>query len=178
MTTELQDFLDIPFDTANEEASPAFALIPMGRYKAEIRSAKCGTTKNGAGYQVILNWSILEGEYENRTVWQSILIRHTSEDATRIGKQKFKDVLNAVGFTDEVTDLNVLLHKPCMIGVVVRQDKEGRYPDKNEVGRVTPIPPAYNGATRTEVKDALKEAQKVQPAFKATKAPFDDSIPF
>jgi len=171
---KMQDFLDVPFETDKEEASPAFALLPRDRYKAEIVSAQAAPTKNGKGYSVVLNWSITEGEYENRVVFQSILIQHESAEAQKYGRQKFKDVLVALGIHETVTDLNVLLNKPALIGVVVRQDKAGQYPDRNEIGRVMPIPASHNGPTR----EAVKEAQKPQPAFKAVNGELNDSVPF
>ena len=169
----MQDFLDVPFDTEKEEASPAFALLPRDRYKAEIVSAMAGPTKNGLGYSVNLKWSITEGEFENRIVFQNILIQHESAEAQKFGRQKFKDVLVALGIKEAVSDLNVMLNKPCLIGVIIRQDKSGQYPDRNEVGRVMPLP-AHNGPTR----DAIREAQKTQPAFKAANGEMSDSIPF
>jgi hypothetical protein len=149
------DFLDFSFNTEEEEGTPPFSLIPRGRYKAEIVSAKAGPTKNSKGYMVTLNWSIVEGDYENRTIWQTILMQHESADAQRFGRMKLKDVLVALGIKGEVTDLSVMLHKPCLIGVTIRQDKAGRYPDRNEIGRVMPISTPHNGATR----DAIKAAQ-------------------
>jgi uncharacterized protein DUF669 len=169
----MQDFLDEPFDTENEEASQPFALIPSGRYKAEIVKAMCGPTKNGKGYSVSLNWSIVEGEHENRTIFQNILIQHESTDAQKFGRQKFKDVLVALGIKSEVTDLSVMPNKPCLIGVAIRKDKSEQYPDRNEVGRVLPLP-AHNGPTR----DAIREAQKTPEAFKPVHAAMNDKIPF
>jgi hypothetical protein len=170
----MQDFLDVPFETENEEATPPFVLIPRDRYTAEIVSAKAGATKNGKGYSVSLNWSITEGDYENRTVFQNILIQHESAEAQKYGRQKFKDVLNALGIKETVTDLSVMLHKPCLIGVNIRQDKSGQYPDRNEIGRVMPILVSHNGPTR----DALKEAQKAQAAFKPMHNDLNDDIPY
>jgi hypothetical protein len=170
----MQDFLDVPFETEKEEASPAFELLPQDRYEAQIASAKAGPTKNGKGYAVTLNWSITKGDYENRTVFQSILIQHESAEAQKIGRQKFKDVLVALGINEDVTDLSVMLFKPCLIGVVVRKDDKEQYPDKNEVRRVMPLRASPNGPTR----EAINEAQKVQPAFKAVKDDMSDSIPF
>jgi hypothetical protein len=136
----MQDFLDVPFETEKEDGSQPFELLPPDRYTAEIVSAKAGVTKNGKGYSVNLNWGITEGEYENRTLFQSILLQHESEDAQKFGRQKFKDVLFALGIKENVTDLSVLLHKPCMIGVMIREDKTGQYPAKNEIRRVMPLP--------------------------------------
>jgi hypothetical protein len=169
----VQDFLDVAFNTEEEEGSQPFALMPSARYKAEIVKAMAGPTKNGKGYSVTLNWSITEGEYENRTIFQSVLIQHESAEAQKYGRQKFKDITVALGVKGVVEDLSVLLHRPCMIGVIIRQDRNGQYPDRNEIGRVMAIP-AHNGATR----EMIKEAQKPQPAFKAADAAMNDSIPF
>jgi len=168
----MQDFLEVPFETEKEEASPAFAPLPRDRYKAEIVSAMAGPTKNGLGYSVNLKWSIVEGEFENRIVFQTILIQHESAEAQKYGRQKFKDVLNALRIKETVSDLSVMLHKPCLIGVIIRQDKTGQYPDRNEIGRVMPLP-AYNGPTR----DAIRQAQKTPPAFKAGNGGLNDSLP-
>jgi Protein of unknown function (DUF669) len=181
----MKDFLDIPFDTAVEEASPAFAPIPRDLYKAEIVKAMADATKNGKGYQVSLNWSIIEGEYENRTIFQNILIQHESEEAQKIGRQKFQDVCLALGVNGKVEDLKALHNIPCQISVVVRSDKDGQYPDRNEVMRVRPLP-KHNGPTPTSpppkgngsARDLIKEAQKTQPAFKAVHADMNDEIPF
>jgi hypothetical protein len=170
----MQDFLDEAFDTPNEEGIPAFPLLPRDRYKAEIVSAKAGPTKNSKGYAINLTWSIIEGEYDARVVFQSVLIQHESAEAMKIGRGKFKDILNAIGVTEAVTDLKVLLHKPALIGVIVREDKNGQYADRNDVNRVMPLTDS-NGA---RAREAIKEAQKVQPAFIAVNGKMDDDIPF
>jgi hypothetical protein len=180
-----QDFLDEPFETSKEEASPAFALIPRDRYCAEIVSAKAGPTKNGKGYSVVLNWSITEGDFENRTLWQNILMQHESEEAQKFGRQKFKDVLNALGIIENVTDLSVVLNKPCWISVIIRSDKNGQYADRNEISRVMPLPKPPGGVMPLKptnsgggVRNVFLEAQKTQPAFKAVNADMNDEIPF
>jgi hypothetical protein len=170
----MQDFLDIPFETEKEEATPPFALLPSGVYKAEIVAAQAGGTKNQKGYQVRLSWSIIEGEFEHRILFQNILLQHESEEAQRYGRQKFKDVLVALGITENVTDLSVMYHRPSSIGVKIREDKSGQYEPRNEIGRVMPLPASHNGPTRA----AIAEAQKVQPAFKPVNGKMNDSIPF
>jgi hypothetical protein len=172
-----QDFLDEAFDPETEECSKPFPLLPAGRYEAQIVAASYGPTKNGKGCAVV-NWSITAGEFEHRTIFQHILVQHESEDAQKFGRQKFADVLAALGIKEKVKNLDVLLNKPCMIGVRINKDKNGQYDDKNEVGRIMAMPASHNGPTREDVKTALEEAQKAQPAFKAGKTPFNDDIPF
>jgi hypothetical protein len=178
--TDRQDFLDIAFNTDTEEATPPFVVLPSGKYTAEIVSVSCGNTKNGKGYMVTLNWSITEGEHTNRTIFQTILLQHESEEAQKYGRMKFQDVCLATGMKGEISDLTVLKHIPCSIFVKIRKDESGQYADRNEVGRVMPLPVSQKdvGAAFKEAKDALKEAQKTQPSFKAVNAPFSDDIPF
>jgi hypothetical protein len=138
----MSDFLDDPFEPEKEEGSQPFQLIPTGRHKAEIVKASAAPTKNGRGKGVTLTWLITEGEFENRTIVQLILLEHENAEAMKIGRQKLKDVVTAIGITEAFSDLKLLLNRPCMISVRITQDKNGQYPDKNEIGRVSPIPTA------------------------------------
>jgi hypothetical protein len=169
---ETSTTLDTPFDVENEEGTPPRELLPAAKYKAQIVTAVVGPTKNAKGQAVSLTWSISEGEYENRLVFQNILIQHESQDAQRFGRQKFKDVCNSCGITTPVTDLDVLLYKPCMISVVIRKDKDGQYADKNEIARVNPIV-SWNGT-----KQLLKEASSTSKAFEATDEKLNDEVPW
>jgi hypothetical protein len=138
----MSNMLETAFDVDNEEGTPPRELLPTGKYTAEISTATVGPTKNKRGQMVNLTWTIAEGDYEKRLVFQNILIRHDSEDAQRFGRQKFKDVCEACGVTGQVTDLDVLRWKPCTLTVITRKDKDGQYPDKNEVSNVLPLKPA------------------------------------
>ena len=165
--------LDTAFDVPNEEGTPPRENLPKGKYTAEITNATVAPTKNGKGQMVNLSWCVTEGEYENRYVFQSIIIQHESADAQRFGRQRFKDVCVACGITEAVTDLSVLQYKPCSIYVVIEQDKTGQYPDKNKVGRVQPYVANWNGS-----RGLLKEASTVPPSDKAEATDLNDSIPF
>ena len=170
-----QTTLDTGFDVDNEEGTPPLSVLPKGKYKAEITSATVGPTKNGKGQAVSLTWTITEGEYENRLLFQRILIQHESEEAQKFGRMKFKDLCAACGITGVVTDLDPLCYKPCVITVVVRKDKEGQYEDKNEVRRVVPLV-SWNGSKPG--RQSLKEASATAKAFDATKEKLDDEIPW
>jgi hypothetical protein len=171
--TTTTTMLDTPFDVENEEGTPPRELLPAGKYQAEIVTAVVGPTKNGKGQAVNLTWSISEGEHENRLVFQSILIQHESVDAQRFGRQKFKDICSSCCISDAVTDLQVLLHKPCMITVGIRKDKGGQYPDKNEVSRVGPVVPGWNG-----MRKLLKGASSTQRGLVPVDEKVNDEIPF
>jgi len=172
--------LDTGFDVDNEEGTPPLSLLPKDKYKAEITDATVGPTKNGKGQAVTLTWTITEGEYENRLLFQRILIQHESAEAQRFGRMKFKDVCAACGMTGLVTDLDPLCYKTCVITVVIRKDKEGQYEDQNEVSKVSPLV-SFNGdpgRLKKSREELLKEASATPKAFEASKKDMDDEIPF
>src|SRR5262249_32304531 len=157
--TELSTVLDQAFDTATEEGSPDFEPLPKGSYVASITDAKVGPLKSGKGQAVQLTWEIERDKYSGRLIFDLVIVAHESEKAMKFGRQKFKDIAAACGITDQITDLSLLLNKPCLIGVKIETDQSGEYAPKNRVTRVKKIgdAPKANG-------DAKKD--------------FDDKIPF
>lgn len=141
MTTELE----MPFEPEKEEGS-SFDLIPPGKYRGEIEDAQVVTTKNGNGQMVKLRWKITEGQQENRVVFQNIIVQHTSADAQKFGRRRFKDLCVALNITESVKDLEMLCFKPCLIFVGIEKGS-GEYADQNRISRMLPLPSAGNGGT-------------------------------
>jgi hypothetical protein len=173
----MSNFLDEPFNLEEEKGS-TFSLIPADTYKAVVTSATYGPLKSGRGDAVKLTWQIEGGDFDHRLVFQSLNIRHDSGDAQRIGREQFKDVCSALGLSGEVKDLDTLLWKPARIHVGVRVDKNGDFPDQNEVRRVRPWVEGWAKPLQRPQAEVLKEASTVQPAFKATDEPMNDEVPF
>jgi hypothetical protein len=140
MSTTLEE----AFNPEKEEGT-SFDLVPPGTYLAEIEDAKVVTTKNGNGQMVKLRWKITEGEHENRVLWQQLIIQHTSADAQKFGRRKFKDLCVALNITDPVNDLEVLHFKPCRIMVGI--EKATGYADQNRISRVMPQANTGNGSS-------------------------------
>jgi hypothetical protein len=169
--------LEEAFNVDDEEGTPPLTLLPPGKYAAEIVDAYVAPTKNGRGQMVHLRWTIVEGDYENRVIFQAIIIQHAdSADAQKFGRQKFRDVCFSCGITGPVTDLEVLKYKKCHIRLGIEKDKQGEYPDKNKVSKVDPYVAPWNGSK--PASETLKEASKVSPGFKASKDAMNDDVPF
>jgi hypothetical protein len=158
--SELTTTLSEAFNTANEQGSPEFEPLPKASYVASITDAKAGPLKSGKGQAVQLSWEV-EGDskYSGRLIFDRVIVVHENADAMRIGRQRFKDIAVACGITEQITDLSVLLNKPCLVSVGIEEDDSGKYPPKNRVTRVKKIgdaPKANGGDTK----------------------PFNDEIPF
>ena len=158
--SELTTALSEAFDMANEQGTPTFEPLPKGSYVASITDAKVGQLKSGKGQAVNLTWEIEGGEHAGRLIFDRVIVSHENADAMRIGRQKLKDIADACGVTEKITDLSVLHNKPCNVFVKIETDPFGEYPSKNRVGRVKKI-----GAQTPKANDR-------------SKPDFNDEIPF
>jgi len=153
---ELTTILDTAFDTATEEGSPDFEPLPKGRYVACLVDAKVGALKSGKGQAITATWEIEGDKYAGRLIWDRIIVSHESGDAMKFGRRKLKDIAVACGVTEQITDLSVLLNKPCLIFVKIEEDEAGDYPPKNRVTRVKKIgdaPKANGGDSKKDFDD-------------------------
>jgi hypothetical protein len=126
------------FDPATEEGTEG-DLLPKGKYTAEVVDAAIVDIKSGKGQMLKLTWAISGGEYDDRRVFQQIIVTHESEDAMRFGRRRIKDLCDACGIREKVTDVDLFLHKPCQIQVGVEEDKSGEYDPKNKVTKIKPL---------------------------------------
>ena len=154
--TELSTTLSEAFDVATEDGSPAFEPLPAGSYVAVITDAKVGPLKSGKGQAVNLTWEVAGDKYGGRLIFDRIIVAHESAAAMKYGRRKLKDVADACGVTEQITDLSVLHNQPCLVSVKIETDPNGEYPPKNRVGRVRKIEAAKpNGSGKADFNDSI-----------------------
>jgi hypothetical protein len=174
----MSDTLSAPFDTENEEGLSG--LVPAGKYPAQIVDAKVASLKSGKGEAVDVTWVIDGGEYDNRHLFQKIILEHESEAAQAYGRRKFKSLLDALLISGTVTSVQPLIGKQAMLTVGIRKDEGGQYDDQNEVKKVNPLVASWNGPKPASkpTADVLKDASTTSKAFEAVDTKMDDAIPF
>jgi Protein of unknown function (DUF669) len=159
------DLNEFSFDPTTQEGSH-FDLIPPGSYAAEVIEAGIGTPKTGNGSMLSFTWKIItEGPHEGRPVWETYCYLHPSMQAQEIARRKLKDVCDAMGIKQQVTDPEVFKFKPVLIKVGIESDKNGQYDDKNKILSVKPLPP-----------DGDKPNPPAAPASKRPAQTLDNSI--
>jgi hypothetical protein len=153
--SELTNVLKEAFDVANEEGSPAFEPLPAGAYVAAVKDIKAGPLKSGKGQAVLVTWEVDDDKYSGRLIWDRIIVVHESAEAMKFGRRKFKDLADACGIKDAITDLDVMQGKVCMVSVKIEIDPNGEYPPKNRVTRISAITPKANGSGKAELNDEI-----------------------
>ncbi len=150
---QLDDELDLD---SIPEGRGSFDPIPAGWYMAQITSSEVAVTKNGQGKMLKLRFDIMEGEFENRVVFDQPCYQHTNAQTQLIAQQRLKDICTAGGHQGPFSDSEVLHYHPMMIKVGIRVDKTGQYEPQNEVKAIkacgastAPAMPTQNPAKQT-----------------------------
>ena len=153
MSNNVNDFLEFnPYET---EAAESFEgrqeAIPNGTYKAIASSATRKHNKNKTGWFWELVFTVIEGQYEGRTVTHRFNMANPNDEAVAIGRSHMKRYLDCIGKLNP-PDENAL----CNIAVVITVTCK-----KNE----------YTNRNGKRVEGINNEITKIDPAFNAPKEP-------
>jgi len=111
---------NIDFNIDDYEASaPQTGPIPAGKYLAIISDTTEKTSRAGDRY-VELTLQIVQGEYQNRLLWDSLNLWHSNEKPRNIARGTLKAICEAVGI--KATDTSQLCNRPLVINVAVEDN--------------------------------------------------------
>jgi len=119
----------IDIDLSTVQPQTGFTPLPAGVYLAVAVESEMKATRTG-GEMAVFRMQVIEGQYENRTVFARFNVRNSSAAAENIGRAQLAAFCAAVGVAD-LTDTDELLNKPVRMRVKIRT-QEG-YDPSNEV---------------------------------------------
>lgn len=108
------------FDASQIEPSSPLDPIPAGKYVAEITASDLKPTKKGDGTYLELEFTVLQGEFKGRKVWDRLCLRHPNVQAKEIAESNLAAICRAVGQV-MVKDSVQLHHRPLQIRVKCKQ---------------------------------------------------------
>lgn len=130
---------------ANNVQPTSFDVLPAGEYEACIVSSVMKANSNGSGKYLNLELQILNGEFQNRRVFDLLNLVHTNEKAVQIARGTLSAICRAVGVLTP-KDSSELHNKPMRIKLKVEKSEE--FGDRNKItaykprnaGPATPTP--------------------------------------
>jgi len=132
----MADLTDLGFDANNVEPN-SFDLIPVGEYDAVIVKSEVKKTNDGTGRYLNLQLQILNGPYQNRTLFDLLNLWNKNDKAQQIAKGTLSAICRAVNVLTP-KDTSELHNKPLRVSVGV-QKGSGDYPeDKNKIKAYKP----------------------------------------
>ncbi len=152
--------------------------VPAGWYRAALIEDEAQAKSWGTGLSV--QFVILEGEYQNRRVFDYLCVRHaTSATAEAIARAKLKALAVAAGVKDpdNLSETDPLYHRPVMMEVR-RTPEDSQYAEEDGK-RARPNAFLSTAAYRAEMGQASKSTQRQTRAPSRTASkPDPDDIPF
>jgi hypothetical protein len=136
MNNELE-LLEV-FDPAQYEGTEDLVPIPPGWQSAQIvEVSRKEALNNSSSTYILAVFEVIEGEHKGRKIFQNITLTNQNQQAVEIGQRLLTDICNALKI-GPLKSLEVLQHKPMKVRVGIKRDKDGVYPDRNQITQVRP----------------------------------------
>lgn len=139
----------LDFDAGGVDPAKPFEVLPKGQYAVIITDTALKETKAGEGQYLEVEYTVVEGEYENRRLWSRHNIANPNAKAEQIARQELSAICHAVGVL-KVSDSAELHDRPLTIEVGMEKNKQ----TGDDVNRVRAWIVAANGQARPTAKPA------------------------
>jgi hypothetical protein len=147
------------FDASQVDPSVGYEALPAGKYLVEITDSEMKATKAGTGEMLQLEFTVIDGEFRNRKIWDRLCLRHPNPEAVKIAQANLSAICHAVDVL-RPGDSVELHHIPLVIAVKCKADES-------------------TGEIYNEVKSYAKPESQVKPTSppQTTSAPVNNTIP-
>lgn len=135
----MSSFDEIGGFDASQVAPSSLDVLPAGEYEACVVASEMKVTNAGTGKYLKLELQILNGEYQNRKLWDNLNLINPSAKAQEIARGTLSALCRAIGVLTP-KDSSELHNKPFRVKVKV--DKTEEFGEQN---RITAYKPRDNG---------------------------------
>lgn len=157
------------FDSNAVEPSSSRDAIPAGKYRMAITGSEVKDTKSGNGGKLIaFEWTVLEGEFKGRKVWQNVNFKNPSAKAQQIGQGELSAICRACA-KPGIRDTAELHHIPIWVKVGIEKNQNGE--DRNNVKEVL-----WKESTKPDLSGVTGATAKMVASGEPVVV--DDDIPF
>ncbi len=111
------------FDASQVDPAQPFEAIPSDKYVVEITNSELKPTKSGNGSYLEIEYTVLDGEYRGRKVWDRLCLNHPTQKTVDIARSHLSAICHAVDVL-RPRESNELHHIPLLITVKAKKDEE------------------------------------------------------
>lgn len=120
------------FDARTVAPDDPREVLPPGWYNVTIDESEMKPTKDGSGAYLSLRYSVLDGQFAGRKIFQNLNLRNNNATTVEIAYKQLSGICHAVGLLT-VQDSSQLHGLPFQVRVKIRKDPTGQYEDQNDV---------------------------------------------
>jgi hypothetical protein len=85
------------FDASQVDPSVPFEVLPSDKYIVEITKSEMKPMKAGDGSYLELEYTILDGQYRGRKLWDRLCLNHPTPRTVEIARANLSAICHAVG---------------------------------------------------------------------------------
>lgn len=126
----MSSLAELNFDARTVEPNQGFDCIPAGEYDAVIVGSEVKATNAGTGKYLKLELQILNGQFQNRKIWDQLNLWNPNAKAVEIAKGTLSSLCRAVNVLTP-NDSSELHGKPVRVKLGIQKSDE--YGDRNVV---------------------------------------------
>ena len=119
------------YDATQYDPQDSFEPIPAGWYKVMITASEFKETKRGDGEYLQLRLDIIDGEYENRVLFDRLNLRNHNQSTVDIANRALSAICHAVGVL-QPEDSQELHDIPLEAKITIKPARDG-FEAANEV---------------------------------------------
>ena len=124
------------FDPSQYEGTADLVPIPPGWQSAHIvEASRKEVPKNPSSTYMLAVFEATEGAHKGRKIFQNVTLTNQSQQAVEIGQRLLTDICNALKI-GPLKNLEVLQYKPMKVRIGIKRDKDGVFPDRNQITQV------------------------------------------
>lgn len=139
------------FDATKIAPAQPMEAVPAGWYSVIVSDAEIKANDGGNGRRLALEFTVTEGGFKGRKIWDGLNIVHSNPQAQEIACQQFSAICHAIAVY-QVSDASQIVNKPFQIKVDVENERWVN--DDNET-----VEPNTPGAKKYESKNRFKGAK-------------------
>jgi len=113
----------INFDASQVNPSVPFDVLPSDKYLVEITNSEMKSTKAGDGSYLELEFTVVDGDFRGRKVWDRLCLNHRTQKTVEIARANLSAICHATGVM-QPRESSELHRIPFIITVKVRKDKD------------------------------------------------------
>ena len=111
------------FNAGEVEPNAGFDPIPADKYVAMMTGSQMKPTKNGDGSYLELEFTVLEGQYKDRKLWDRLCLNHPNPETVKIARGTLSALCRAVGVM-QPRDSADLHNLPLLVTVRLKKRKD------------------------------------------------------
>lgn len=124
----------------------SFTPIPADTYIVQVTKSEMKPTRDATGEMLKLEFTVLEGEYTGRKIYENLNLVNKNEMAVKIARSKLKQICQACGLS-QIEDSAELHGIPFRGLVVIEESNDPKYDPQNRLKKAMSLEDSSEEAT-------------------------------